>query len=31
MKESAEAAEYYKHKGDETEINWFFEKIEGME
>ena len=31
MKESAEAAEYYKHKGDEAGINWFFEKIEDME
>ncbi len=31
MKESAEAVEYYKHKGEETKINLFFEKIENME
>ena len=26
-----EAVEYYKHKGEETKINLFFEKIENME
>lgn len=31
MKESAEAVEYYKHKGEEIEINLFFEKIENIE
>lgn len=31
MKESAEAVEYYKHEGEEIEINLFFEKIENME
>ena len=31
MKESAEAIEYYKHKGEDIEINLFFEKIEDME
>ena len=31
MKELAEAVECYKHKGEEIEINMFFEKIENME
>ena len=31
MKESAEDVEYFKHKGEEIEINLFFEKIENME
>ena len=31
MKESAGTVEYYKHKGEETETNLFFEKIEDME
>lgn len=31
MKESAEAVAYFKHKGEETEINLFFEKIENIE
>lgn len=31
IKESAEDVEYYKHNGEETEINLFFDKIENME
>lgn len=31
MRESAEAVEYFRHKGEETEMNLFFEKIESME
>lgn len=31
MRESAEAVEYFRHKGEEIEMNLFFEKIENME